>query len=233
MRRSFFITGTSTGVGKTFVTAGLARAANDNGDEVGVMKPVETGCAEEAGELIPKDALQLKEAALSPAPLDTINPYRFRAPVAPNLAARIEGVAIDPGVIKARYEDISEDKDIVLVEGAGGLLVPVAEDMTMADLALLLGLPLLVVADSCLGVINHASLTVECAQKRGIEVEGIILNNTTPPADALDRCYNRMEIERATGVPVFGEIPCIGHGQKKDAPFREGGVFDKLYDAIF
>lgn len=233
MKRSFFITGTDTGVGKTFVTAGLARAANDNGDAVGIMKPVETGCAEEAGELVPKDALRLKEAVLSPAPLDTINPYRFRLPLAPYLASRLEGVAIDPNVIKARYEYLSEDKDIVLVEGAGGLLVPITEDMTMADLALLLGLPLLIVADSRLGVINHASLTVECAQKRGLDVEGIILNNTSPPADSPDRAYNRMEIERATGVPVFGEIPFIGPVQKKDAPFREGGVFGKLYDAIF
>ncbi len=230
--RSFFITGTDTGVGKTFVTAGLARVARDNGDEVGVMKPVETGCAREDGALVPADAVALRDAALCSAPLDTINPYRLRLPLSPNLAARLEGTEISLSLIKKRYEELADVHDIVLVEGAGGLLTPVTNEKTMADLALLLNLPVIIVADSRLGAINHASLTVESARMRGLEAAGIILNNTTPPGDEPDRAYNRREIERATNLPVFGEIPFAG-GQKKDAPFTEGGVFDSLYDAIF
>ncbi|MFQ5735292.1 MAG: dethiobiotin synthase [Thermodesulfobacteriota bacterium] len=233
MRRSFFITGTGTGVGKTFVTAGLARVARDAGDEVGVMKPVETGCEKAAGSLVPRDAHTLKEAALSAAPLDTINPYRFSLPLAPYLAARLEGVQIDPALIKARYDALCEENDVVLVEGAGGLLVPVTGEMTMADVARMLGAPLIIVADSRLGVINHTCLTAECATGRGLAVEGVIMNNTTAPGDAPDRAYNRSEIERLTGLPVFGELPFAGEGLKKDAPFREGGVFESLYDAIF
>lgn len=230
MSRSYFITGTGTGVGKTFVTAGLARAARDNGDEVGVMKPVETGCNEEGGILVPRDAVALKEASLSPTPLDTINPYRFALPLAPYLAARAAGTKIDPALIKARYGGIAASHDFTLVEGAGGLLVPITQDMVMADLAALLGLPLLIVAASRLGVINHAALTAECAARRGLEVAGIILNNTTEPGTP-GMELNMAEIERVTGVAVLAEIPFSG-GMKKDAPFREGGVFEKLYNSI-
>lgn len=231
MNRSLFITGTDTGVGKTFVTTGLARVALDNGDAVGVMKPVETGCAQMDGQLMPADAVALKEAALSALPLDVINPYRFSPPLSPYLAARAEGVEIDPALIKAKYIEIAETSDFVLVEGAGGLLVPVTREFLMADLAALLNLPLLIVASSRLGVINHAALTVECAAARGIEVAGIVLNNTTTP-DTPDRELNNAEIERVTGVRVLAEIPFSG-GLKKDAPFREGGVFEKLYKTIF
>jgi len=231
MSRSFFMTGTGTGVGKTFVTAGLARVAQENGDAVGVMKPVETGCAQKDGVLIPADAIALKEASLSASPLDAINPYRFSLPLAPYLAARAAGVEIDPALIKAKYGEIAETHDFTLVEGAGGLLVPVTREMSMADLAALLDLPLLIVADSRLGVINHAALTAECAAKRGLSVAGIILNNTTAPTTP-DREYNRAEIERVTGIAVLAEIPFSG-GLKKDAPFREGGVFEKLYKTVF
>lgn len=231
MSRSFFVTGTDTGVGKTFVTAGLARVARDNGDEVGVMKPVETGCVEVNGVLVPGDAVALKEASLSASPLDTINPYRFALPLAPYLAARAAGAEIYPALIKKRYGEIAASHDFALVEGAGGLLVPLTRELVMADLVTLLCLPLLIVADSRLGVINHAALTAECAAGRGIEVAGIILNNTTAPKTP-ERELNRAEIERVTGVAVLAEILFSG-GLKKDAPFREGGVFEKLYHSIF
>ena len=231
MSRSFFITGTDTGVGKTFVTAGLARVARDNGDTVGVMKPVETGCAEVDGVLMPGDAVAIKEASLCATPLDTINPYRFALPLAPYLAARAAGTEIDPELIKAMYGEIAASHDFVLVEGAGGLLVPITHELVMADLVTLLNLPLLIVAASRLGAINHAALTAECAAKRGIEVAGIILNNTTAP-ETPEKGLNRAEIERVTGIAVLSEIPFSG-GLKKDAPFREGGVFEKLYRSIF
>ncbi len=233
MKKSFFMTGTDTGVGKTYVTAGLARAAHDAGETVGVMKPVETGCDADGGGLVAKDAVALKDAALCAFGIDTVNPYRFRLPLSPHLASRLEGVEIDMGVIKKNFDEIAAESEIVLVEGAGGLLVPLNGSTDMAGLALYLGLPLLIVADSRLGVLNHASLTVECARARGLDVEGIILNNTTPAIDEPGRAYNRAELERITGLPVFAEVPFSGAGQKKDAPFREGGVFERLIETLF
>ncbi len=207
MDRAYFITGTDTGVGKTFVTSLLARIFREKGVDVGVMKPVETGCPQKDGSLVPQDALKLKDASGSADPLDTINPYRFKEPLAPDIASEIAGVTIDFGRIKDCYDRIYRAHGVTLVEGAGGLLVPLTPDKTVADLILFLGLPLIVVAASRLGAVNHTLLTVECALHRGIEVKGIILNNASPLEGDLSRGFNRKEIEKFTKIPVLGEVP--------------------------
>ncbi|MDO8426723.1 MAG: dethiobiotin synthase [Deltaproteobacteria bacterium] len=207
MSRAYFITGTDTWVGKTFVTSLLARIFREKGVDVGVMKPVETGCPQKDGSLIPQDAIKLKDASGSADPLDTINPYRFKEPLAPDIASEIAGVRIDFMRIKECYRKISGAHGLTLVEGAGGLLVPLTPDKTVADLILFLGLPLIVVGASRLGAVNHTLLTVECAKKRGIEVKGIILNNASPLEGDLSRGFNRKEIEKFTKIPVFGEVP--------------------------
>ena len=170
MARAFFITGTDTSVGKTFVSTLIARTLKASGISVGVMKPVETGCAEAGGSLVPVDAIALKEASGSGDPLDLINPYRFAPSLAPNVAARLSGVEIDLVKIETAFKTLSAIHEIIFVEGAGGLLVPINDDCTMADVALRLNMRLLVVAASKLGGFNHAVMTMGCARARRIDV---------------------------------------------------------------
>lgn len=208
MQRGFFITGTDTGVGKTFVGCAIAGALNEGGADVGVMKPVETGSAVVGGRLVPGDALALKKAAGAQDPLDLINPYRFAVPLAPNIAARIEGRGIDMERIRSCYEELATAHGVVLVEGAGGLMSPVTDDLSVADMAADFGLPLIIVAASRLGCINQTLLTVEAARHRSIDIKGIILNHPGAP-DATDKSleYNFEEIRRLSGVPVLAELP--------------------------
>lgn len=208
MGSGIFITGTDTGVGKTIVAWGLAALFRESGFRVGVMKPVETGCAEKDGKLFPQDAFYLKEASGCEEPLEKICPYRLKAPLAPSMAAEMEQVRIDLSGLGSVYEEISSAHDLTLVEGAGGLLVPILPGYTYADLARLWKLPLLVVAANRLGAINHLLLTLEHASCRGLRVLGYVLNYLEEkPSLAADT--NREALLSLTAVPCLGEIPWI------------------------
>ncbi len=208
MGTGLFITGTDTGVGKTLVACGLAALLRESGYKVGVMKPVETGCEEKNGLLFPQDAFYLKEASGCETPLEKICPYRFKEPLAPSMAAERKGVKIDISLLDKLYGEISSVHDVTLVEGAGGLLVPILPSFTYADLARLLKLPLLVVADNRLGVINHLLLTLEHASCRGLQVLGyVFIRLTSEPSLASET--NREALVSLTAVPYLGEIPYI------------------------
>lgn len=198
-----FITGTDTGVGKTFVARGIASALRARGRRVGVLKPVETGCG---GGLTrrPADALALRAAAGSTLPLDCICPYQLDAPLAPDVAARLENVRIDPREIVAAFRIIDRKHDVTVVEGAGGLLVPIVDRYTMADLACDLDLPLLVVVDSKLGAINHTLLTLEAAAARGLRVRGYVLNHPSAADEAA--ATNASVLRRCADTPCLGVI---------------------------
>ena len=204
--KGFFITGTDTGVGKTFVTGGIAAVLKEKGIDIGVMKPVETGCPENNGKLEPQDAVSLKNAAGVNDDIDLINPYRFRAALAPSIASREVGQSIDLNKIKECYEKLSSKHQLMLVEGAGGVLVPLNEGETVADLVKLLKLPLIIIAASRLGAINHTLLTVKYAQSLGIDVRGIILNYPAFSSDESSSA-NQAEIKRLINVPILGELP--------------------------
>jgi dethiobiotin synthetase len=204
---AFFITGTDTNVGKTEAACVLARSLKEAGLKAGVMKPVETGCPLKDGRIMPSDALRLKTASGSEADLDLINPYRFTAPVAPDLAARLFGTTIDLNRIKDIFIGLRAAHDVMLVEGAGGLLAPCAEGKSMADLALILGTPLIIVSANRLGTINHTLLSVFCARQMGLAVKGIILNNPASPESDPSAEHNRSGIERLSGLPILFEIP--------------------------
>lgn len=206
MTRGLFITGTDTGAGKTMVTAALAAALRRRGWRVGVMKPVETGCLREDGRLVPEDAVLLRRASSCTAPLDVINPYALREPLAPALAAEREGVVIAMAHLRACHERLAAEHDLMLVEGAGGLLVPLTATSTMLDLASELNLPLLIVARNVLGVINHAALTVRVAQQGGVPVAGVVLNHTAPGGD-LAMETNAAAIRRWVPAPLLAELP--------------------------
>ena len=214
MGGGIFITGTDTGVGKTLIACGLAALLKECGYHVGVMKPAETGCVERDGKPFPQDAFYLKEASGCTEPLEKICPYRMRDPLAPSVAAERAGVKIDVDRLAALYGEISSAHDVTLVEGAGGLLVPLLPHYTYADLAKLLKLPLLVIAANRLGAINHLLLTLEHASCRGLRLLGYIFNRLdSQPSLAADT--NREALLSLTAVPCLGEIPYIGDVEAK------------------
>ena len=202
-KQAYFITATDTGVGKTFFTCGLAKAFRDMALSVGVMKPVESGCGVKKGLLMPTDSLMLIKAAASTDPLDIVNPYRFRATLAPNIAARLERKRISLEKIKKCFSTITGRHDVTLVEGAGGILSPITNKMNNADLARLLGLSVIIVVPSRLGAVNQAMLAIEAARSRRLEIGAVVLNNMNGHRgrDASER-FNKGEIERIGGVRV-------------------------------
>jgi dethiobiotin synthetase len=200
-----FVTGTDTGVGKTLITAGLAHALRASGIDVGVMKPVETGCSIRNGRLRPLDALTLREASGSRDAIDLINPYRFREPLAPMVAAERSRRSIDVERLRERFGRLAGQHAVILVEGAGGLLVPITEKASFLDLAVRLQLPLLVVIGSRLGALNHARLTVAAALAAGVPVAGTIVNRMSAERSPA-RTTNLSALRRLLPAPVLGEI---------------------------
>jgi dethiobiotin synthetase len=197
--RGLFVTGTDTGVGKTVVTAAVARALSACGVDVGVVKPVQTGDG---------DAAALKAWAGLEEELDEIAPFSFAAPLAPLAAARLEGTTLGLDEVVARVAELAERHEVTIVEGVGGLLVPVGPDWTVADLAAELGLPVLVVARAGLGTVNHTLLTVLEARRRGLTVAGIVLNGHGRGADPSEDT-NADLIESFTDVPVLARVPWL------------------------
>lgn len=193
------MTGCDTGVGKTRVACALAAAARARGRTVRVYKPVETGCAPD-----PADALALSAAAADPRPLSAICPVQLRAPISPHAAAHLEGRRIDPDALVA---GLPRDADLAIVEGAGGLLTPLNDELLMADLASSLGLPILIVVDDTLGAINRALLAVEAARHRGLAIAAVVLNRCTDAEPGPSAATHAQAIEQFGGVPVFGPLP--------------------------
>jgi dethiobiotin synthetase len=211
MKKNFpglFITGTDTNVGKTYVGVLIARALKAAGYRVGVYKPVASGCRREGRRLISDDALLLWRAAGEPGELDRVCPQCFEAPLAPHLSARAEGKELDRKLLRDGLDYWLACSDIVLIEGAGGLLSPLGENDYVADLARDFGFPLLVVARNALGTINHTLLTLHTAQTlcAGLKIAGIILNHPTPPGNDPSTTSNRQEIESRSTVPILAEV---------------------------
>lgn len=209
--RAFFVTGTDTGVGKTTVATAVLAAASARGLRTGCMKPAESGCARNAnGELMPADALALRAASNMGQALESVCLYRFAAPVAPGVAADQCGEEISIERIKAGFAALAaEQPDVALVEGAGGLLVPLGRGVMVADLAQSLDIPLLVVGRPGLGTINHTLLTIEVARARGIDVAGFIFSAHAADMDEAAMRVNGVEIEKASGVRSLGCLPWV------------------------
>lgn len=234
MGSGLFITGTDTGVGKTFVAAGLAALLRSRGYRVGVMKPAETGCLERDGKLIPEDAVRLRDASGSQEPIEKICPYRLPEPLAPSIAAAHAGVRIDIDHLFALYQEINSSHDVTLVEGAGGLMVPLLPSFTYADLVRVMKLPVLVVAANKLGAINHLLLTLEHASCKGLSVLGYVLNCVLNDS-SLAAETNREVLANLTGVPCLGELPFLdGDAQQKSVKFIENEfALDLLAPVLF
>jgi len=205
--RGVFITGTDTDVGKTWVAAGLTAALRRRGVNAVYFKPIQSGCPREEGRLVPTDARLARTLAGLPEPLEVLTPVCLNLPLAPGVAAAQAGVEVDLGRIAPTLMDLAARYDFLVVEGAGGLYVPlIGAHFLVLDLIHWLHLPLTVVAKSGLGTINHTVLTVKAAQAAGIIVTGVILNRF-PEKPGLAAATNPGVIAALTGAPILGKLP--------------------------
>ena len=199
MTRGIFVTGTDTEIGKTAITAGLAAVLKRRGINAGVMKPISAGGR--------ADAELLKWAVRSNESLDTINPIYLRDPLSPNIAARREEKILDLAPVFDAFNHLSKIHDCLLVEGVGGLLVPITDDVLVADLAARFDLPLLIVARAALGTINHTLLTIEAARARGLQINSVIYNTLSSGGPDVSAQMSPEVVTRISGVPSSGTIP--------------------------
>jgi len=208
MTGGLFITGTGTGVGKTYVAALIARTLRAAGKRVGVYKPVASGCDTREGRLVSPDAMALWEAAGRPGTLDAVCPQMFAAPLAPHLAARAEGRRVDAGLLRQGMEFWRASSDIVIVEGAGGLMSPLSDDDYNADLAAAFGYPLVVVSANELGTINATLQTLITAKaiRRGLDVAGVVLNSPRRRNDDISIASNADELDRRCATPLLAVV---------------------------
>lgn len=203
--RGVFVAGTDTGVGKTFVSTVLIRALTRSGIRVAGMKPVAAGAEQTAAGLRNEDALALAAAANVAAPYEAVNPYCLVAPVSPHLAAADEGVTIDTSFIRQQLDALDRIADFVVVEGAGGWLAPIGETRTMADVALALDLPVLLVVGLRLGCLNHSLLTLRAIETCGLRFAGWIGNRIDPRLERAEE--NIATLGRMLGCPPIGIQP--------------------------
>ena len=211
--RGLFVAGTDTDVGKTYVAAAIVRQLVADGLRVGVYKPVASGCRREGDRLIAEDARTLWEAAGMPLTLDAVCPQTFVAPLAPHRAAREEGRRVDAQLLRTGIQVWQGACDVIVVEGAGGLMSPMSDDDYVADVAFDLGYPLVVVAPNVLGVINHTLQTLITAAtfRDGLDVAGIVLNDIRPPEDSDASAHSNLrEIRQRCIPPVLGQLSWNG-----------------------
>ena len=231
MGRGILVTGTDTGVGKTLVAAGLARALKRLGRDVGVMKPAASGVPPD------EDAELLVAAAGSADARDLVSPLRLRDPLAPAVAAEREGVAVDREAIRRAYAALAARHELVVVEGVGGLLVPIAWGWTVADLAAELSLPVLVVGRLGLGTLNHCALTVQAARARGLAVLGVLLSPGRDGPRGLAEETNPDALSRACGERLLGVLPRVPADRLRDPDaladaVQESGLLGPLLAAL-
>jgi dethiobiotin synthetase len=199
-RVNFFITGTDTGVGKTYVTKLMIEALRSEGRAAAGFKPISCGDREDA---------QILAAASGDLPVDDVNPLHFNSAVAPHVAALLENKRIDPANLIASYQDFAGKHEIVLAEGAGGWEVPITENYFISDLAKDLGLPVILVAANRLGALNHILLTLRAIETKGLRCAGIILNQLEDEMDT-PMITNKGILESITNIPLLDHII---HGQ--------------------
>ena len=228
-----FITGTDTGVGKTYVACLIIKQLRAAGLRVAPYKPVCSGAERDAqGRPVWGDVEQLAAASGCLVPPDRLCPQTFDAPLAPPVAAANEGKSVDERLLRDGFDWLQKRFDLVIVEGAGGLLSPLGASSTSADLAKDLGLPVIIVSADRLGMINHTLLTVEAAVTRAIEVSGVILSRTTADRDGSEAA-NLSQLQRFCDVPILGQVEFGGtdllrpSGRAARIDFRSLAVTDR------
>jgi dethiobiotin synthetase len=214
--RGVFVTGTDTEVGKSVVAAAIAAAAVARGISIAVYKPVVTGLDEPAGEW-PRDHELLAAVANAGQTPEDVSPYRFGPPVSPHLAAELAGQTIDPERLVGAAQAQGERADALVVEGVGGLLVPLAREYLVRDLAGELSLPVVIAARPGLGTINHSLLTIEAARAVALRIQAVVLTPWPDEPSDMERS-NRETIER------FGEVPVIGLPRTDPSSLAQAGA---------
>ena len=205
MSQAYFIVGTDTNVGKTYVASALVQHFASSGLKTIGMKPIASGCElNEKNELINEDVTALSNASNVTVPLNLINPYRFAPAIAPHIAAEQAGVQIDINYIQQAYAQLTSLADVLVVEGAGGFYVPLNTTQTLADLAVLLDIPVILVVGMRLGCINHALLTVEAIHSRGLKLAGWIANEISPNFAMFDE--NLASLKQRIAAPCLSVV---------------------------
>jgi dethiobiotin synthetase len=227
VKSGLFITATDTEVGKTIITAAMATVLRRHGINVGVMKPIASGCSHRREGLVSQDGEFLAQAADSPEMLADLTPIRLAEPLAPTVAAARAHIKLDLEPVWSSWRRLREAHDVMLVEGIGGILCPVTPQETVADMAKTFGLPVVIVARANLGTINHTALTVEAARARGLAVAGIIINRYDRDAEDIAQMTAPEEITRLTGVPILGLVPT-----DKTTDFAKGVIGDDVLAAV-
>lgn len=223
MKNGLFVTGTDTGVGKTLVTGLLARYFIEKGCGTITQKWVQTGSEGGSEDILAHFRIMGSPVDKFSVHMPDMAPYIFKLPAAPHLAALEEGSKIEPAVIQAAFRRLSGHFEFVIAEGAGGALVPVNEKMTMLDIAKQLDLPVIIVAENKLGAINQCLLTVEAAQKRALEITGIIFNRMNNSYDERIMRDNPYIISKFTGAEFLGEIHNSSHMDQIFLQFEQIG----------
>jgi dethiobiotin synthetase len=216
MPKGFFITGTDTGVGKTLIAGAFIKTIQFLGKKVCGMKPVESGCSRQGEVLIPDDGMFLKQVSHVEEPLALITPCCLESPLAPMAAAEVEGRDLDISGINRAFSELSGRYEVLVVEGIGGLMVPIAKDYYVLDLAGELGLPLIVVGRPGLGTVNHIMLTIRCALRAGLTVAGIVINYVQPQGHGLAEQTNPKLLSQISPVPIIGIFPYLESREEEE-----------------
>lgn len=209
MFKGFFITGTDTGVGKTLMAGAVIKVMQSLGVKTCGMKPVESGCGKEGNILIPYDGTFLKQAAHMDEPIKLVSPFCFESPLSPYAASEREGRKISIEEIRKAYYKLYKSYEAIVVEGVGGLMVPIKKNYFVIDLAREFTLPLLIITRPGLGTINHTMLTVNYALDAGLDVAGIIINYSRPPENSLAEKTNPQILDKICPVPIIGTFPYL------------------------
>lgn len=204
-----FITATDTGVGKTLVTAAMAEAVKRAGLRPGPCKPIGSGSAMVDGHLVSPDIIRIRQY-LDPRLDDRVLcPIRYAAPLAPAAAAEMAGLPVDMEAIRQSLETLTHHADLMLIEGIGGLLVPIDRQTTVLDLARAMDYPVVVVTRPSLGTLNHTALTIQALQTAGLRIAGLIVSHGQPDSDDLSLATNADWLEHMNQCPILATLPFI------------------------
>lgn len=203
MKRGIFVTGTDTDVGKTIISGGLAAVLKESGVDVGVFKPMLSGIHRDDPKSDTKVLQSMSETGLTEK---EITPFAFNEPLAPYIAARLEGQVIDMAGVIAHFQEIQDKHEFFVVEGAGGISVPLGENFLVSDVIKALKLPIIIVARPNLGTFNHTFLTVQYARSQDIPIVGVIINGRSDTSDLAERTNPEL-MEKFCDVPVLGVTP--------------------------